>query len=183
MKRSSIAGCVVGAGAMIGLLVIAASSCRPNLATIRIPAFENTDPGRVLTAGEMGRTIQMGVVVAGWRVVAAAPGRMLAAVEAGGHSATVSIRYNEVSYVIERHETSPGLKYDEAHQFVHHRYNFWVDRLDRSIQQELNRSLAEMIGRSVGAGGGPPRAEVILRSQVEAARSSAEPADGGAGDE
>ncbi len=123
------------AGLSLFLLLLA--GCQYHLSEIHYPAYETTDRSLVLTTGEMSQLIQAGLMVAGWQKVDEKPGEMLAKVTSGGHTAVVKIRFNEVSYLIELASASPGLKYEATGQLIHHRYNFWVDRLHRVIQKEI----------------------------------------------
>lgn len=72
-----------------------------------------------------------------WAVVEDDADGIVAEVSAGGHSASVLVRYDARSYSIHRVSSSDGLKYDGTR--IHRRYNHWIDRLRASIGQELNQ--------------------------------------------
>jgi hypothetical protein len=74
----------------------------------------------------------------GWRVEDEMVGAIAATVRAGGHEATVEVRYDGRGYLIRHLRSSPGLAY--RGDTVHKRYNRWVAALDRSIQKRV-RSL------------------------------------------
>jgi len=71
----------------------------------------------------------------GWRIVREDSSGIVAAVSSVGQSATVHIRYDERSYSIHYVDSSPGLRFDGV--MIHHRYNDWIERLDRSVRAQL----------------------------------------------
>jgi hypothetical protein len=117
------------------LPLLAAVGCRPQNAYIRVPEYHLTTPATQLTQQQMGQAIRLGCLAAGWGVVNEAAGQTLCQVISGGHDATVAIAYDGAHYIIEHYESSPGVGYDG--ETIHHRYNFWVDRLDRNIKAEI----------------------------------------------
>jgi hypothetical protein len=74
-----------------------------------------------------------------WQTVEERADELVARVSAGGHDATVLVRYDERYFSISRVDSSPGLKYDGS--YIHRRYNHWIDRLRTSIQQELSHAV------------------------------------------
>ena len=71
----------------------------------------------------------------GWRVVREGSDGIVATVSSMGQSATAHIQYDDRMYSIHYVASSPGLRFDGV--AIHHRYNDWIDRLDRSIRTQL----------------------------------------------
>jgi hypothetical protein len=115
--------------------VVAAASCAPQLTPIRVPQHNLGSASAELTPKQMAKAVSQGCIAAGWGILSEAPGQTVAQVVSGGHSATVTITHSGSHYIIEHRESSPGLGYNGT--AIHHRYNFWIDRLDRAIKNEI----------------------------------------------
>lgn len=66
-----------------------------------------------------------------WTIEQDEPGKIIASVSAGGHSARVMIRYDGSRYSIQHVDSSEGLLYDGYE--IHKRYNHWISRLQTAI--------------------------------------------------
>jgi hypothetical protein len=92
-----------------------------------------------------------------WQIAEERPDELVARVSAGGHDATVLVRYDERYFSISRVDSSPGLKYDGS--YIHRRYNHWIDRLRTSIQQELSHAVPAAQPAQTAAAPGEPAPE------------------------
>lgn len=109
--------------------------CSPNMAMVRSPKYELNTVEPSLSEDQVAQAVRQGAVAAGWSIVSEKPGVVLARASEGGHHATVSVRYDDNGYVISHESSSEGLKYDG--ETIHRRYNYWVERLDRFVKQEM----------------------------------------------
>jgi len=71
-----------------------------------------------------------------WRIEKIRPGKMKGTLSYGQHRATVSIPYDNAHFSIV-YENSENFVYDDEDQTIHPRYNYWVKRLEQSIQEEI----------------------------------------------
>lgn len=116
---------------LVSLLVM--SSCGSTMDPLTHPRY--TYNSTALNQEDAQLAIRRGVMSAGWHLVQESPGQTIASVDSGGHFAKVAIDYNHVQYIINMVEASEGLRYDGT--YIHKRYTFWVNRLDRHLKKEL----------------------------------------------
>jgi hypothetical protein len=112
-------------------------------ACVTAPVYQPTSTVPTAAARpDLRAAILAGLATKGWRVAREGPGVIEATVRAGGHTATVAIRYGGNQYSIQYVSSSEGLKYDG--ETIHRRYNHWVRLLDDAIYK-------------AATSGGPPR--------------------------
>ncbi len=122
------------------LFIAFASGCGANLAPVLdvqnapVVTPRQVAPTRALVRDSIVRALAS----RNWQIVEERADEVVARVSAGGHDATVLVRYDERYFSISRVDSSPGLKYDGS--YIHRRYNHWIDRLRTSIQQELSHA-------------------------------------------
>lgn len=71
----------------------------------------------------------------GWQVDREGPDGVVATTVSRGNSATVLVQYDARAYSISYLDSSPGLKFNGSS--IHHRYNEWIEKLDKSIRKLL----------------------------------------------
>lgn len=89
---------------------------------------------------QVHEAITGGLLAKGWSVESEEPGRIMASVTSGGHSATVRIDYDSAGWTIAHERSSEGLRFDPDRPSIHKRYNNWVKGLDGVIRQKLAAS-------------------------------------------
>lgn len=122
---------------VIGSLAVLSSACGANLAPVLqvqnapapLPQGATPSPARTRDA------IVRALADRHWTLDSEQGQSLMATVSSGGHTATVRIDYDANYYSITYANSSPGLKYDG--QYIHRRFNHWVDRLRSSINQQL----------------------------------------------
>ena len=126
---------VCSAMVLCGVAAMTLSFCGPAVEPVRRPAFTVG----VVPIGEekMGAAIKRGLAAAGWTVLSDKPGKTDAQIKLSGEFAIVYVTYSDIDYSINLKQVSEGLEYDG--RTVHKRYNYWVDRLSKAIQAELQK--------------------------------------------
>jgi hypothetical protein len=108
-----------------------------------------------------------------WQVDREGPDGIVATIVSKGHSATVLIQFDAQSYAISYLDSSPGLKFNGA--AIHRRYNDWIDRLDKTIRNQLANSDAYPSPVVVPPSAAPP-AGAYPAQPVQPGPALAEPA-------
>ena len=121
--------------AALWALCVIIVSCNAHIEPVRRPAF--TVGVTPIGLERMGEGIKKGVIAAGWTVIDEKPGKTDAQLKLSGEKAIVYITYSDIDYSINLKQVSEGLEYDG--KTIHKRYNYWVERLSKSIQAELKR--------------------------------------------
>lgn len=120
--------CVMYFTMLVGLCACATTE------PIRSPRYRIGIPD-ALTLSDMRLSLQNGVLAAGWKIGGERGASILAGVRTADFWAKVIIDYRPDAYRIRRYQTSPSLKYYQG--VVSWRYNKWVLRLDRFLQQAV----------------------------------------------
>jgi hypothetical protein len=135
--------------------------------------------GEVASRDSVRNAILRALTGRGWRVVREGPDGIVASVSSMGQSATAQIQYDERSYSIHYVGSSPGLRFDGV--AIHHRYNDWIDRLDRSIRTQLisppSNDVRVIVTTGAADGGAQPLAQppTTQSEAADAKPSAAEP--------
>jgi outer membrane lipopolysaccharide assembly protein LptE/RlpB len=128
---------------LAALLVLLLSGCGFNTAPvlqIRNAPVVTARHGAV-SQSEVRDAIARALASRSWTIQEEAPGALTGQITAGGHTASVLIRYDAQHYSITYVSSSAGLLYNGTS--IHRRYNHWIDRLRASITQELSKLQGE----------------------------------------
>jgi hypothetical protein len=129
--------------------------CAPSSTDLQEPrgvlpySFQGVPP----SLEQIHAAILQGTAAKHWSILEDRPGDVVASVISGGHTASVSIEYDQHGWIIHYKDSSPSLNYDPDYRgrvIIHQRYNFWVRHLNRSIEEALS---AQLSGPGASSGG------------------------------
>lgn len=115
--------------AMVTVLSACTTTSVQNVPTQHAPAGGNS-------SSTMKNAILAGGKSRGWDMKSIKPGLIEASYVRGKHVAIVDVPYTAKTYKINR-KSSSGFEYDAKKQTIRRHYNWWVDKLNDSIQGEL----------------------------------------------
>ena len=119
-------------------MMVSATGCTALTTTVHQPTRQvlNRTNGSPVEPNEIKMAVVRALQARRWTIEETNDDSVIAAVSAGGHSATAKITVGPGTYRIEHVKSSDGLRYDGEE--IHHRYNHWIRRLDSTIFGELS---------------------------------------------